>query len=73
MAREGFAQNVVGPVRTRKSTRDCRAIGEDEEADKLIYLMIAGLCLREGKEAFEKAKAKSFACACGGACKTDGN
>jgi len=30
--------------------------------------VIAGLCYREGKEAFEKAKAGSFACTCGGAC-----
>ncbi len=41
--------------------------------DSVGTFVIAGLCLREGKEAFEKAKAKSFACACGGACKTDGN
>lgn len=36
--------------------------------DSVGTLVIAGLCLREGKEAFEKAKAGSFACACGGAC-----
>jgi divalent metal cation (Fe/Co/Zn/Cd) transporter len=36
--------------------------------DSVGTFLIAGLCLREGKEAFEKAKAKSFACACGGAC-----
>ena len=36
--------------------------------DALGTLVIAGLCFREGKEAFEKAKAKSFACTCGGAC-----
>lgn len=39
--------------------------------DSVGTLVIAGLCWREGKEAFEKAKAGSFACACGGACKTD--
>lgn len=37
--------------------------------DSVGTLVIAGLCLREGKEAFEKAKAGSFACACGGKCK----
>ncbi len=36
--------------------------------DSAGTFVIAGLCYREGKEAFEKAKAKSFACACGGAC-----
>ncbi len=40
--------------------------------DSVGTLVIAGLCFREGKEAFEKAKAKSFACACGGACRTNG-
>jgi len=39
--------------------------------DSLGTLVIAGLCFREGKEAFEKAKAKSFACTCGGACRTN--
>ncbi len=39
--------------------------------DSIGTFVIAGLCFREGKEAFEKAKAKSFACACGGACKSD--
>lgn len=39
--------------------------------DSIGTFIIAGLCFREGKEAFEKAKAKSFACACGGACKTN--
>jgi divalent metal cation (Fe/Co/Zn/Cd) transporter len=39
--------------------------------DSLGTLVIAALCYREGKEAFEKARAGSFACACGGACKTD--
>ncbi len=38
--------------------------------DSIATFVIAGLCLREGKEAFEKAKAKSFACTCGGACRT---
>lgn len=41
--------------------------------DSVGTFVIAGLCVREGKEAFEKAKAKSFACVCGGACKTSGN
>ena len=36
--------------------------------DSIGTFVIAGLCFREGKEAFDKAKAKSFACACGGAC-----
>ena len=36
--------------------------------DSVGTLVIAGLCFREGKEAFEKAKAGSFACACGGEC-----
>jgi len=36
--------------------------------DSVGTLIIAGLCWREGKEAFEKAKAGSFACACGGDC-----
>ena len=39
--------------------------------DSIGTFVIAGLCLREGKEAFEKAKAKSFACACGNACATN--
>ncbi len=39
--------------------------------DSVGTFVIAGLCFREGKEAFEKAKAKSFACACGGACRTN--
>jgi divalent metal cation (Fe/Co/Zn/Cd) transporter len=39
--------------------------------DSVGTLIIAGLCWREGKEAFEKARAGSFACACGGACSTD--
>lgn len=37
--------------------------------DSIGSFVIAGLCYREGKEAFEKAKAKDFACACGGACR----
>jgi len=36
--------------------------------DSIGTLVIAGLCRREGKEAFEKAKAGNFACACGGTC-----
>ena len=39
--------------------------------DSVGTLVIAGLCWREGNEAFGKAKAGSFACACGGECKTD--
>ena len=37
--------------------------------DSIGALVIGGLCLREGKEAFEKAKGGSFACTCGGGCK----
>lgn len=40
--------------------------------DSVGTLVIAGLCFREGKEAFEKAKAKSLACTCGGNCSTEG-
>jgi divalent metal cation (Fe/Co/Zn/Cd) transporter len=40
--------------------------------DSAGALVIGALCYREGKEAFEKAKAGSFACACGGSCKEDG-
>jgi divalent metal cation (Fe/Co/Zn/Cd) transporter len=36
--------------------------------DSLGTFVIAALCYREGKEAFEKARAGSFACACGGTC-----
>jgi divalent metal cation (Fe/Co/Zn/Cd) transporter len=36
--------------------------------DSVGTFVIAGLCYREGKEAFEKAKARSLACACGGSC-----
>ncbi len=39
--------------------------------DSVGTFVIAGLCFREGKEALGKARAKSFACACGGACRTD--
>jgi divalent metal cation (Fe/Co/Zn/Cd) transporter len=39
--------------------------------DSVGTLVIAGLCFREGKEAFEKARAGSFACACGGECNAD--
>ncbi len=38
--------------------------------DAVGTFVIAGLCFREGREAFEKARAKSFACTCGGACRT---
>ena len=41
--------------------------------DSVGTFVIAGLCLREGKEALEKAKAKSFACTCGGSCEADEN
>lgn len=37
--------------------------------DSIGALIIGGLCFREGKEAFEKARAGSFACTCGGSCK----
>ncbi len=40
--------------------------------DSIGTFVIAGLCFREGKEALEKAKAKSFSCTCGGACQTKG-
>ncbi len=36
--------------------------------DSIGTLLIAGICFREGREAFEKATAGSFACGCGGAC-----
>jgi len=39
--------------------------------DSVGTFVIAGLCYREGKEAFGKAKAKSFACRCGGSCRRD--
>jgi divalent metal cation (Fe/Co/Zn/Cd) transporter len=38
--------------------------------DSIGALVIGGLCYREGKEAFEKVRAGSFACACGGSCST---
>ncbi len=38
--------------------------------DSIGAFVIGGLCFREGKEAFEKAKAGSFACECGEGCKT---
>jgi len=37
--------------------------------DSIGTLVIAALCYRDGKEAFEKARAGSLACICGGACK----
>jgi divalent metal cation (Fe/Co/Zn/Cd) transporter len=39
--------------------------------DAVGTFVIAGLCFREGKEAFEKAKSGSFACTCGGACRAE--
>jgi divalent metal cation (Fe/Co/Zn/Cd) transporter len=39
--------------------------------DSIGALIIGGLCFREGREAFEKAKLGSFACTCGGGCKTN--
>jgi divalent metal cation (Fe/Co/Zn/Cd) transporter len=39
--------------------------------DSAGALVIGGLCYREGKEAFEKARAGSFACMCGGSCKEE--
>jgi divalent metal cation (Fe/Co/Zn/Cd) transporter len=38
--------------------------------DSIGTLVIAGFCWREGREAFEKAKAESFMCDCAGKCKT---
>jgi divalent metal cation (Fe/Co/Zn/Cd) transporter len=37
--------------------------------DSIGALVIGVLCFREGKEAFEKTKAGSFACNCDGSCK----
>jgi len=37
--------------------------------DSVGALVIGGLCYREGKEAFEKAREGNFACTCGGSCK----
>jgi len=39
--------------------------------DSIGALVIGVLCFREGREAFQKAAAGSFACTCGGACKAD--
>jgi divalent metal cation (Fe/Co/Zn/Cd) transporter len=39
--------------------------------DSLGALIIGGLCFREGREAFEKARAGTFSCTCGGSCKTN--
>jgi divalent metal cation (Fe/Co/Zn/Cd) transporter len=39
--------------------------------DSMGTFVIAALCYREGKEAFEKSKEKSFACTCGKACQTE--
>lgn len=40
--------------------------------DSLGALIIAILAFREGREAFQKAAAGTFACACGGSCKAGG-
>jgi divalent metal cation (Fe/Co/Zn/Cd) transporter len=39
--------------------------------DSVGTFVIAWICFREGREAFEKAKAKSFACMCGGSCEAE--
>lgn len=39
--------------------------------DSIGALVIGGLCYREGKEAFAKARAGSFACTCGRSCSTE--
>ena len=39
--------------------------------DSVGALVIAGLCFREGREAFEKARTGSFACTCGGSCQEE--
>ena len=39
--------------------------------DSIGTLVIAGLCYREGKEAFEKARTGSFGCTCGGTCRPE--
>jgi len=39
--------------------------------DSFGALIIGGLCYREGREAFEKARTGSFACACGGVCRKE--
>ncbi len=36
--------------------------------DSIGALVIGGLCFREGKEAFEKARTGSFSCSCNGQC-----
>ncbi|HWR72326.1 MAG TPA: cation transporter [Nitrospirota bacterium] len=41
------------------------------EMDSIGTLVISGICFREGREAFGKAKAGSFACGCG-SCQTEG-
>ncbi|HXY53585.1 MAG TPA: cation transporter [Nitrospirota bacterium] len=41
--------------------------------DSVGTFVIAWICYREGREAFEKAKAKSFACTCGGSCEANEN
>ncbi len=40
--------------------------------DSIGALVIGVLCFREGREAFQKAAAGSFACTCGGECKAEG-
>jgi divalent metal cation (Fe/Co/Zn/Cd) transporter len=40
--------------------------------DSIGALIIGGLCFREGKEAFEKAKRGNFLCTCGGSCDKEG-
>ena len=37
--------------------------------DSIGAMVIGGICFREGKEAFEKAKAGNFTCTCGGSCR----
>jgi divalent metal cation (Fe/Co/Zn/Cd) transporter len=39
--------------------------------DSIGALVIGALCFREGKEAFGKARAGSFACTCDGSCKEE--
>lgn len=39
--------------------------------DGVGALIIAGLSFREGREAFEKARAENFSCGCGGSCQPD--
>jgi divalent metal cation (Fe/Co/Zn/Cd) transporter len=39
--------------------------------DSAGALIIGAICFREGKEAVEKARARSFACACGGKCEEE--